>query len=229
MCGRYGSILESWDEYARHLAGFTLAAGTPESFKSYNVAPSQPVPAIRKTESGIEGCMLRWGLVPFFAKGVPTKYSTINGRIETIATSPAYRGPWKRGQRCILPASGFYEWHVNDDGTKTPFYIHCADQDIFCFAGLWDRSHSDEGKTIESCTIITMGANPLMAEIHNAKARMPAILARDDLEVWLRGTHDEAMKVLRQYPADLMVAYRVSSKVNSPKNNEPALIAPIST
>jgi putative SOS response-associated peptidase YedK len=172
-----------------------------------------------------EGLMMRWGLVPFFAKGVPPKYSTINATIEKLTDGPTWRGPWKRGQRCILPAASFYEWHVNDDGSKTPFSITCADQPVFGFAGLWDRSVTVEGAAVESCTIITMPPNALMAEIHNAKKRMPAILAADDIEAWLASTPDDARTALKPYPNDLMVAHPVSTRVNSPRNNDAALIA----
>jgi putative SOS response-associated peptidase YedK len=194
---------------------------------SYNVAPSQQVPAIRMNDGEPEGLLLRWGLVPFFAKGIPPKYSTINARVETLETAASYRGPWKRGQRCILPAAGFYEWQVLPDGKKQPYYITVADQDLFGFAGLWDRSVSEGDSAIESATIITMAANPLMAEIHNVKARMPAILAREDRDAWLAGSLDDARSALKPYPADLMVAWPVSTRVNTPRNNSAQLIEPL--
>jgi putative SOS response-associated peptidase YedK len=171
-----------------------------------------------------EGVNLRWGLVPFFAKGVPPKYSTINATIERLADGPTWRSPWKRGQRCILPASGFYEWHANHDGSKTPFYITCADQPIFGFAGLWDSSKRADGTVLESCAIITMAPNPLTAEIHNVKQRMPAILQTDDIEAWLAGSTDDARGALKQYPAASMVAWQVSRRMNTPKHNHPSLI-----
>jgi putative SOS response-associated peptidase YedK len=124
-----------------------------------------------------------------------------------------------------LPASGFFEWHVLPDGkTKQPYYITCADQPVFGFAGLWDRSVTAEGSAIESCTIITMPPNALLAEIHNAKQRMPAILQSQDIEAWLAGSPDEAWATLKPYPDDLMHAQKVSTRVNSPKNNDAALL-----
>jgi putative SOS response-associated peptidase YedK len=182
------------------------------------------VPVVRMADGEREGVTLRWGLVPFFAKGVPPKYSTINATIEKLTEGPCWRGPWKRGQRCILAAAGFYEWHVNEDGSKTPFYISCADQPVFGFAGLWESSHAADGDALESCTIITMPPNPLMAEIHNVKQRMPAILQSADINAWLAGSTDEARAALKPYPADSMVAWPVSSRVNSPKNNDARLI-----
>jgi putative SOS response-associated peptidase YedK len=179
------------------------------------------------TDGEREGVTLRWGLVPFFAKGVPPKYSTINATIERLADGPCWRGPWKRGQRCVLPATGFYEWHVNEDGSKTPFYITCADQPVFGFAGLWDSSRAEDGTALESCTIITMPPNPLMAEIHNVKQRMPAILQSIEINSWLAGSADEARAALKPYPADSMVAWPVSKRVNIPKNNDAGLIDPL--
>jgi putative SOS response-associated peptidase YedK len=122
--------------------------------RSYNVAPSQSVPVIRSAAGEREGVMMRWGLVPFFAKGAAPKYSTINARMETIDSTPCYRGPWRRMQRCIVPAAGFFEWHLQADGSKQPFYIHAADQELIGMAGLWDRSRREDGSVLESCSII---------------------------------------------------------------------------
>jgi putative SOS response-associated peptidase YedK len=174
--------------------------------------------------------MLRWGLIPFFAKGVAPKYSTINARLETVETAASYRGPWKRGQRCIQVAAGFYEWHLTADGRKQPFFIHLADREVFGFAALWDRSFAADGIGIESCVHITMPANALMRDIHNAgnnPHRMPAILRAEDHDAWLGGTNDQARAALLPYPADLMVAYAVSTRVNTPKNNDGSLLDPV--
>jgi putative SOS response-associated peptidase YedK len=220
MCGRYVSpdLAEAERYFLVHLLRWKFE-------RSYNVAPTQQVPVVRMADGEREGAMLRWGLVPFFAKGVPPKYSTINATIEKLNDGASWRGPWKRGQRCILPAQGFYEWHVNEDGSKTPFYITCADQPVFGFAGLWDSSRTDDGAALESCTIITMPPNPLLAEIHNVKQRMPAILQSQDVDAWLTGSADEARATLKPYPADSMVAWPVSRQVNTSRNNHAGLIA----
>ena len=219
MCGRYVARIE-----AAQLAEWDLIRNVP-AFESYNVAPTQSVPVVRHTDEGNAADMLRWGLIPFFAKGVPPKYSTINATIEKIKDGPTWRGPWKRGQRCAVLATGFYEWQVQADGkTKIPYYITLNDQDSFGIAGLWDRSVDTDGKAIESCTMITMPANKLMAEIHNTKHRMIAILANEDRQAWLEGSADEAFAVLKQYPETHMVARPVSTRVNSPKNNDQSLI-----
>ena len=139
-------------------------ASVPES---YNVAPTQQVRVLRSRAGQPEWAMVRWGLVPDFTRGEPPKYSTINARIETFETAASYRGPWKRGQRALQLASGFYEWHLDETGRKAPYLITVADQGLFSFAGLWDRSIKDDSTAIESVVQITMPANELMADIHN--------------------------------------------------------------
>ncbi|MGH8142555.1 MAG: SOS response-associated peptidase [Steroidobacteraceae bacterium] len=221
MCGRY--VTPEIAEAERNLTVHWL-----EYQRSFNVAPSQRVPAVRWFEGARQGLHMRWGLVPFFARGIAPKYSTINATIEKLETGPCWSGPLKRSQRCILPAAGFYEWHVMPDGTKKPYYITCADQPVFGFAGLWDTSTAADGTETLSCTIITMPSNTLMAQIHNAKRRMPAILAAQDIDRWLSGSIDDARAALKQYPADAMVAHPVSTQVNAPKNNHPGLMEALS-
>jgi putative SOS response-associated peptidase YedK len=223
MCGRYISPLEAAIEREFALPKRRNPMGSYR--QSYNVAPTQRVPAVRES-GGERTCdLLRWGLVPFWAKGIAPKLSTINARVETIATAASYRGPWKRGQRCILPAAGFYEWQVVGD-RKQPWLIRVRDRDVFGLAGLWDASTTEAGETVESVTIITMPANPLMAEIHNAKARMPAILKVEDYAAWLAGSLKDAEACLAPFPQDRMEAWTVSTAVNSPKNDRPELIEP---
>jgi putative SOS response-associated peptidase YedK len=225
MCGRYVSPDDAAMEREFNLVHSPGFVGRP----SYNVAPTQLMPVVRSVDGVRSLSLMRWGLVPFFAKGVPGPYSTINARIETIETSASYRGPWKRGQRCIVPAVGFYEWHLNDDGKKQPFFVKTTEHAVHGYAGLWDSSKRDDGTVLESFTIITLPANSIMAEIHNApgKQRMPVILDRKDYDAWLSGTVDEAREVLKQYPADSMLAWPVSTRVNAPKNNDATLIEAI--
>ena len=224
MCGRYiirqqAKALREWEKY-----------GPPPFLDSYNVAPTQQVPILRMQDGHPRFTQVRWGLVPFFTHGAPPKYSTINARIESFETAASYRGPWRRGQRCLQLASGFYEWHLDRYGRKAPYLISLADQEPFAFAGLWDRSIKDDGSVVESCVHMTMPANALMADIHNTgnnPHRMPAILRLEDRAAWLEGSLEEARAALVPYPADLMVAYEVSSRVNSVKNNSPDLIEPV--
>ncbi len=225
MCGRY--ILRMQDKYLRE---WNLHGPPAWVTASYNIAPTQQVPIMRMENGAPAAAMVRWGLIPSFAHGRPGKFSTINARIETFETAASFRGAWKRGQRCIQPASGFYEWHLDAQGRKTPYLITVADQELCAFAGLWDWSVRDDGAVIESCAHITMPANALMADIHNGgnhPQRMPAILRREDHEAWLKGTSAQARAVLAPYPADLMVAHPVSTRVNSVRNNGPELIEPI--
>lgn len=217
MCGRY--VTPEVAEAERNLMVHWL-----EYERSYNVAPTDRVPVVRRVDGARQALRMRWGLVPFFARGVPPKYSTINAAVENVQTAPSWRGPWSRGKRCLVVASGFFEWHVLSEGSKRPYYITCADQPVFAFAGLWDRSIAADGTETLSCAVITMPANPLMAEIHNAKQRMPAILASSNIEAWLGGSIADARAAILPYPADLMVAHPVSSRVNSPKNNDPGII-----
>lgn len=226
MCGRYiirieEKAIREWDVH-----------GPPEWFKvSYNVAPTLDVPVIRMSHGQREAALLRWGLIPYFAKSEQPKYSTINARIETVETAPSYKGPWSRGQRCIQLASGFYEWHVDAHGRKIPYFIRLTDQETFGFAALWDRSRKPDGTRIESCALITMPANSLMYDVHNGgnnPHRMPAILQKRDREAWLSGSIEDARAVLVQYPAELMTAYPVSTRVNKPENDDESLLEPVS-
>ena len=233
MCGRYVSPGEAAlnreyliDRTNSHLRAVDELASA--YLGSFNVAPSQQVPilrVIRDSDAQREAVRMRWGLIPWWSNGQPTKYSTINCRIESMQTNASYRDAWQRGQRCVFPASGFYEWHLNPDGTKQPYYIRPIEEDTtFPLAGLWDRSITPTGEVILSCTIITMDANELMAEIHNDKKRMPAILHKEDVQAWLTGTPEQAHAVLRQYPSDQMLAFPVSRQVNAPQNDGPELI-----
>lgn len=224
MCGRYiirqqAKALREWERY-----------GPPPFLDSYNVAPSAQVPIVRMRGGAPEGAMVRWGLVPYFTRGEPPAYSTINARVETFETAASYRGPWRRAQRCLQLASGFYEWHLDPHGRKRPYLITVADQELFGFAALWDRSVRADGAAVESCVHLTLPANELMTHIHNAGShpyRMPAIVRAEDRDAWLAGTAEEARAVLTPYPSALMVAYEVSPRVNSVKNDSPDLIEPV--
>lgn len=125
----------------------------------------------------------------------------------------------------MIPALGFYEWKQHESG-KQPFFIRLAGGEPFGLVGLWDRSEMPDGEAIESVTIITLPANPLVADIH-AKGRMPAMLTPEDCGIWLEGSPEEARAALVPFPADQMDAYPVSSKVNSPRNDDPTLVEPL--
>ena len=223
MCGRY--IIREQEAAERYWRVHGIPRWTP----SFNIAPTATVPIIRRArqaDGGNEAVLARWGLIPYWAGGVPPKYSTFNARMERIDSAPAFRGPWSRGQRCILPASGFYEWQKRDTA-KQPFFIKLVDRETFGFAGLWDRSLGADGVKVESCTIITLAANRLLTEIHNTDHRMPAILRAEDHEVWLSGPAQSAHATLQSYADELMLAYPVSTRVNSAKNDDEALTGAI--
>ena len=225
MCGRYVAPESADIERLWNLR----RAPNPFTRINYNTAPTHQAPAVRRATDGMpELAALRWGLIPFWAKGVAPKYGTINATIERMREAPTYRGPWKRGQRCIVAALGFYEWQVVEGPggkpAKQPYYIGAADQAIFGMAGLWDASTGADGTLVESFTLLTMPANRFMAAIHNARQRMPVILRLEDHAAWLAGTPDEAEKCLAQYPDALLVAHPVSSRVNSPRNNDAQLL-----
>jgi putative SOS response-associated peptidase YedK len=222
MCGRYMTPEVAALERQFNIVG---QQGADWLRQLFNATPTMTLPVIRWHEGRREIVGMRWGLIPFFAKGDPGPYSTINARIETFRTSPAYRTPWKRGQRCLVPACGFYEWQTLADG-KQPWFIGCADQEVFAFAGLWDRSTPVDGDPIDSFTVITMPASPMMAGIHNTKLREPAILKPEHWDIWLNGTPEEAFACLQQYPDDLRSAWPVSKRVNNPRNNDPQLAQP---
>ncbi len=222
MCGRYVSPDDASIERE-----FNLVRGEWRFPDHFNVAPSQAVPVVRHLDGALVGTQVRWGLVPFFAHGKPGKYSTFNARMEGLATSASFRGPWRHAQRCLVPARGFYEWHVEADGRKQPYYVRLADQDIFAFAGLWERSRREDGSWLASCTLITRPANRLMAEIHNAGRRMPVILPRERRNDWLQVPVAAAEELLAAYPDALMVAHPVGTRVNNPRHDEPSLIDPL--
>jgi putative SOS response-associated peptidase YedK len=200
---------------------FSLEELLGEPQPRYNVAPTQTLPVVvRHSPNHLE--MMRWGLIPSWAKDASIGSRMINARAETVAEKPAYRGPL-RSQRCLVPASGFFEWK-RDGARKTPYFIHLTDEPLFAFAGLYDIWHDSDGREVASYSVITTGPNDLMADIHN---RMPVILDREDEEIWLDPDTSEPerlLPLLRPYPAREMEAYPVSQVVNSPMNDLPAIL-----
>ena len=224
MCGKY--ILAQAAKAERAMG---IRRGRWEYPLSYRVLPTDPVPVVIADRSGEpEAAIMRWGLIPYWAHGMPLKASTINATVERIESAPSYRDPWSRGQRCILVMGGFYEPHLNADGSKDPFFVHLNDREVFGVAGLWDRSRRSDGAHVFSCTLITLPANRLLAQVHNEKQRMPAVLAEQAHAAWLTGTAVQARATLKPYPDELMVAYKVSRRVNSTKlPNDASLIEPL--
>jgi putative SOS response-associated peptidase YedK len=188
----------------------------------YNIAPTQNIIAVRQGADGREVAELKWGLIPSWAKDAAMGARLINARSETVTEKPSFREAFKR-RRCIIPADGIYEWQ-RTGGKKQPFFFHMRDERVFGFAGLWDKWRDEEGEIIESCTILTTEANKVFRPVHD---RMPVILHPETYVEWLGDDPRalEALKeLLRPYPASEMVAYPISSRVNSPQNQGEDLI-----
>jgi putative SOS response-associated peptidase YedK len=169
--------------------------------------------------------MMRWGLIPASAEGRATQ-APLTVDLEGILDSPIGRGPWLESQRCILPIAGFYSWQLTNAKYRQPFFIRLLDRSVFGLAAIWDRSESDDGDVIESCSIVCVLANDLMMSIANTDRRMPAILRRKDYQTWLRGTPVEAKAALRPYSERSMQAYPISPRINSTEPDDPGLIQP---
>jgi len=216
MCGRYTLVKTGEIErrFGVQQESFSLEA-------RYNIAPSQQLPIVLKNSPAhLE--LMRWGLVPFWAKDVSIGYKMINARAEGIAQKPAFRQPFRQ-QRCIVPASGFYEWQKLGS-RKIPYYFRLKETELFGFAGLYDTYTDENGQKLRTYTIITTAANELVGEVHD---RMPVILRPEDEESWLNpDLHDPEilLALLKTYPAELMETYAVSSEVNKPQNEGPQLL-----
>jgi putative SOS response-associated peptidase YedK len=221
MCGRY-THRHTWAEIVA-LYRLTAPAVAPNEFiPRYNLAPTQSGPVMRERDGRRELAMLRWGLIPWWAKDAKIAYKTINARAETVSTAPAYRDAWA-ARRCLIPSSGFYEW-MKTAGGKQPYLICFKDDRLFSFGGLWESwKDRQSGDRVETYTIITCPPNELAGRIHN---RMPLIIDPADYDRWLTAAEPPA-DLLRPYPATDMEARPVSKAVNKPDVDEPSLIEPI--
>jgi putative SOS response-associated peptidase YedK len=180
--------------------------------KRFNIAPTQEAPVVRVgREGGREVALLRWGLVPFWAKDLKVGTSMINARSEGLEAKPAFREAVKQ-RRCIVPATGFFEWQ-GEPGRKQPHAITLPGQALFAFAGLWERWKGNGGEPVETFTIVTTDANPAVARIHD---RMPVILPMDAVQTWLTAPPAEALALLKPYAGDteLRAVGRYVSNVN---------------
>ena len=218
MCGRYtlktpaGVLTERFD----------IEESSTSISSSYNIAPTQQVATVLAENGKRKLEMLRWGLIPSWAKDPEVGNRMINARAETVAEKPSYRKAFQE-RRCLILADGFYEWQKTDNG-KQPFYIRMEDESPFAFAGLWESWRN--GREIRSCTIITTAPNELAASIHN---RMPVILHPEDYDMWLDPDFDEReplTSLLKPFPAEAMEAYPVSRRVNNPANNDAGVVEP---
>jgi putative SOS response-associated peptidase YedK len=219
MCGRF--LLRSPGKVVAKL--FDLPE-VPDLLPHFNIAPSQPVAVVREQAQDRQLAFLRWGLIPAWADDPAIGNRMANARSETAATKPSFRGAF-RARRCLVVADGFYEWQRTNKH-KQPYFIGLPGDRPFGLAGLWERWEK-QGEPVETCTILTTDANELMQPIHE---RMPVIISPDQYGAWLdpRCQDTEKLtKLLRPYPSEDMLAYRVSTLVNNWKNDVPECVVAI--
>jgi len=222
MCGRF-TLFEPDKMLAR---SFDLGE-IPRLGPRFNIAPGQPVAAVRTASSGgtRELALLRWGLIPSWAKDPSIGGRLINARAETVGEKPAFRNAFRR-RRCIVPANGFYEWQRRE-GRKQPHYIRMRDGRMFAIAGLWDRWEGEDGSVAETCAILTTAANAVLAPVHD---RMPMILEHGMYDRWLdisAGDPGSLSPLLVPFPPEEMVAFPVGFRVNDPSVDDEGCIAPL--
>jgi putative SOS response-associated peptidase YedK len=220
MCGRY-SITVLLNELRER---FGFETDLESLVPRYNLAPSQDAPVIIAGDGGKVLRRMRWGLIPSWADNPKIGNRLINARSETAAEKPSFRAAFRR-RRCLVPADGFYEWKKNPETSKkTPMRITLAEGEPFAFAGLWETWTASGGDPTETFTILTTSPNELLGTIHH---RMPVILKRSAENIWIdpeKEDPQELTSLLRPYPAEEMMAYPVSTVVNSPANDLPACL-----
>ncbi len=242
MCGRFNILTDA----AALMATFEILEQNSQldSFGlRYNISPSPRNTPIRSRENdeltripiiklSDENerilCSAIWPLVPIWAGAEIPKYSTANARSETMRKLPSFRNAWKHDRRCLIPATGFYEWQiVPHQRVKQPWHIQHKEQSVMSFSGLWERGVAANGEEFYSCTIVTTAANSLMAEIHNSNKRMPVIIDPKHRDQWLRGDKESTFNLLGPYTDGRLSAYPISTRINNPKFSGMDCIEPI--
>jgi len=219
MCGRY-RLSRAAEVFSEYFGSDDLVEWSPR----FNIAPTQPVPVVRQESHKRRVSLVKWGLIPSWSNDPTLGAKMINARAETVTEKPAFRDAL-RSQRCLIPADGFYEWQ-RTGGSNQPYCFTLASGKPFAFAGLWDCWRNPQGNVIESCTILTTTANPLLADVHD---RMPVMLAPDQYDRWLdldMKNPGAVLPLLRPYEAAAMTRYAVSTRVNQVANDDPACAAP---
>jgi putative SOS response-associated peptidase YedK len=229
MCGRV-RLSSDYSEIKIKLK-FDLDAPAPNFTADWNKPPTEPMlVAIRSVEGNRTPKMMRWGLLPHWAKDEKIAYSTFNARAEEFTSKPAFKDAWKWGQRCLVVTDGFYEWKKLDakGKDKQPYAIGMADDGQMVMAGLWAKwKDPKSGDEIQSCTILTCGPNAAIAELHN---RMPVILDEADWPKWLGeepATEEELLALLKPCPDDRLKIWPVDKKVGNVRNTGAELVLPI--
>lgn len=220
MCGRF-TLANPNPRRLRLRFGISEEAEVGEEPR-FNIAPTDPVLAVRETADERELGRLRWGLVPGKWASERKGRPLINARAETLADQPAFAESF-RERRCLIPADGFYEWRRDEHG-KTPVWVHLPDDELFAFAGVWAAYRPRDGEEIVSCAIVTCAPNELMRPIHD---RMPVILPRELEDEWVRADNreEELKRLLAPYPGELE-AREVADLVSNVREDGPALIEP---
>jgi len=223
MCARYtirrrlNELAEQWR--ARLGPGMDLFAAR------YNIAPSQPVPVIARDERGESVLrLMRWGLIPHWAKDPSMGSRLINARIESVRDKPAFRDAVKY-RRCVIPADGFYEWTSGPQGQRRPYFIHLPDDGMLTFAGLWEHWQDAQGNELETCVILTTVANEVVRPLHG---RMPVLVDPPSGAAWLHASSpDEALAALHAAKdAAKLVLHPVNPRVNRPTVDDPRCVEP---
>lgn len=215
MCGRFSQTTAEKEKLFKR---FRITSSKAKLIPRYNIAPSQKI-AVIMNESPDELSMIRWGLIPFWAKDDKMSYKMINARSETIFEKPSYRASIKK-KRCLILSDGFYEWQKNKGG-KQPYRICMKDEGLFAFAGVWDCWRRVD-EDVLTCSIITTPANSLLKPIHE---RMPVILPPDREQDWLSDIPaDQVRELLKPYDPVEMKAYPVSTAVNIPTHDSADLL-----
>lgn len=221
MCGRF--VLKEDPEGVRALFGYV---DTDPFLPRYNIAPTQPIAVVRQEHGVRRLALVRWGLVPAWVKDPGDFSLIINARAEGVADKPAYKYAM-RYRRCLVPASGFYEWRKGKGtvhGPRQAYWIHPKQDGPIAFAGLWETWADRDGSEIDSGCIVTTPANDTVAPVHD---RMPAIIAPEDFETWLTGDEADALALLKSAPTGLLEAVQVGDRVNKADNDDPGLIEPV--
>ncbi|QPJ63521.1 MAG: SOS response-associated peptidase [Candidatus Nitronauta litoralis] len=218
MCGRY-SLSKSIKEIAEHFKSPLIEIGP---WPRFNIAPTQSLPVVTEGQDGFEIQLMKWGLVPHWAKDASLGSRMINARAETVAEKPSFRDAFK-SKRCLIPCDGFYEWVAGEDG-KTPHYIHMKGGQLFALAGIW--SEWTKGETpLQTYSIITTEANEYLTPLHH---RMPVILKPDQYSEWMQkaASKTDLLSLLNPLKEDALEYFPVSKLVNSPKNDSAECIFP---
>jgi len=215
MCGRFASALKPSDVWLE-----LMQEWSDELFNRYNVSPGAQIGAF------VEGqCYaMRWGLVPSWSKEISNKYATFNARIESLESKPAFRSAWRKNQKCLIPALGYYEWQL-EQGAKQPYFVTAkgspSDRQPLVFAGLWDECQFGDA-TLKSCTIITTESKAQLKDLHS---RMPVMLSVDAAKHWLTSGADKA--VLIDENLTNFDIYKVDKRVNDSRQEDESLVEPV--